>query len=113
MNTDIEVKDSQEHAIGRVVSFVINKDMEHTTVKIGKSTYQVKWPGFNRRDKTFELDGHIPNSRVVSYCKLIKRPLPENVNDAQMGWNSNRANSTEYNSFSKARITICTIAKSN
>ena len=83
-NTERSTED-QEYVIERVVSHGINEDPDHPTASVGETTYQVRWYGLDRDGDTYEPIRHIPRNKIVSYYKRIKEPLPENLDQAQLG----------------------------
>ena len=80
-----EEDDIAEYVIDRIVSHRRNEDAEHPTAKFGETVYRVRWYGYDKSDDTFEPIRHLPRNKVVSYYKKIRKELPENINQAQLG----------------------------
>lgn len=80
-----EAEEPQEFVMERIIGHGRNEDTEHPSAQVGETTYRIRWYGFDREHDTFEPIRHIPRSKVVSYYKRIKRPPPENIDDAQSG----------------------------
>ena len=71
-----------------MVSHGTNEDPDHPTASVGEPTYKVRWYSQDRDGDTYELIRHIPRNKIVSYYKRIKEPLPENLDQAQMGYDT-------------------------
>ena len=75
----------EEYVIDRIVGHGINDDKDHPTAKVGEKLFHVRRFGYTNKDDTYEPVRHLPRNKIVSYCKKKKIPLPENINDAQLG----------------------------
>ena len=75
----------EEFVIDKIISHGINEDPDHPSATVGETTYQVRWYGQNCDGDTYEPIRHIPRNKIVSYYKRIKQPLPDNLDQAQLG----------------------------
>lgn len=80
--------------MNHIVILGANGDTEHPSARFDETTFRIRCYRFTREDDTSEPIRHIPRMEVVSYYKHIQQPLPDNINDTQMGLDPHLAKNT-------------------
>ena len=71
--------------IDKIVDQKINRNKRNRYAKVGEPLYRVRWYGFQEDDDTWEPTKHLPRSKIVSYYKAKKQPIPTNIDQADDG----------------------------
>lgn len=71
--TGTETGDLQEYFMDRNVSHGDNENRKPPSAQNGKTTYGIRWYGFNCRNDNFELTKQFQRGNVISYYQCAKR----------------------------------------
>ena len=75
-----QASDTAEFTIKKIVNHKRNRSREHQYAKYGETLFRIRWYGYAASADT--PIRHIPRSKVISYSKRRKIPLPDNLDDA-------------------------------
>ena len=82
-NTETQDEDDTEELVmDKIVSHRTNKSKKHRHAEVGDLLYRIRWYDFGPSDDTWEPIAHIPRSKVLSYHRKKKLPLPDNLDDS-------------------------------
>ena len=77
-----KVSDTEEFTVEKVVDNKRNRSRKYRYAKYGETLFRVIWYGYAASADTWEPIRHLPRSKVISYFKRRKIPLPDNLDDA-------------------------------
>ena len=80
-----QASETEEFTIEKVVNHKRNWSREHQYAKYGETLFRIRWYGYAASADTWEPIRHLPRSKVISYFKRRKIPLPDNLDNANDG----------------------------
>lgn len=65
--------------------FVVDHIVDHVLDSKGVWFYQIRWYGYPPEEDTWEPIQHLPRSKVITYHRRTRFPLPSTLDMAQVG----------------------------
>ena len=68
-----------------IVDLKVNKSRRDRYAKYGENLYKVLWHGFGPEEDTWEPTNQFPRSKIVTFYRKRKQPIPSDINKAING----------------------------
>ena len=74
-----------QYVMEKIFNHDVNEDESHPHAKVGEILYRIRWYGYEAKDDTLEPINHLPRSKLLSYYRRRKLPLPTDLHRAMLG----------------------------